>query len=836
MFKSIKKMFDQSYKELVKVEELADQVLAMEPNIVELSDEDLQNKVYEFRERFKNGETLDDMLVEAFAVVREASYRQLGLKPYKVQIMGAAAIHGGNIAEMKTGEGKTLTAVLVAYLNAIPEEGVHIVTVNEYLAAREAEGEIGDLFRWLNLTVGLNIRELTKEQKRDAYLCDILYSTNNELGFDYLRDHMVLYKKDMVQRPLNFAIIDEVDSILIDEARTPLIISGGEKRSANLYVQANSFVRMLHTEDDFTIDIKTKSIDLTESGISKAERAFGIDNLYDITHVSLLHHINNALKANYTMDRDVDYVVQENQVIIVDQFTGRLMHGRQFSEGLHQALEAKEKVQIKKETRTMATITFQNYFRMYKKLSGMTGTAKTEEEEFRNIYNMFVVEVPTNKPIIRNDAPDFLFATMQAKYNAIATEIAQRHKLGQPILVGTVSIESSELLSSLLKRKGIKHDVLNAKQHEREAEIVEKAGEKFSVTIATNMAGRGTDIKLGEGVVDLGGLAVIGTERHESRRIDNQLRGRSGRQGDPGYTRFFLSAEDDLMRRFGGDRFKSLILTATGARQGLETPLESKLFSKQVEGAQKRIEGNNFDQRKTILQYDEVLRKQREIIYSQRNQILTDDDISDIVDNMLSSSISRHCYSYVDENGINYESLHKGMNNNLFGQEFVSFDDINGKLIEEVIDIFYAEANKGLEEKKEKFTPEIYKEYLKVIVLRVVDTHWTQHIDSMSELRQGIGLQAYAQVNPLREYQTIGFQMFEDLVARIEDESTKFLLRARIRDNLQREEVMKPISATSGKEDANRKRQPVKVTKVGRNDPCPCGSGLKYKHCHGKGE
>ncbi|HEY8444759.1 MAG TPA: preprotein translocase subunit SecA, partial [Bacilli bacterium] len=554
----LKGLFDPGYKELKKAMKIADQIDALQSDYQKLTDDELKGKTAEFRNRLKNGETLDDILVEAFATVREAATRVLQMTPFKVQLMGAIAMHHGNIAEMKTGEGKTLTSTLVAYLNALPGDGVHIVTVNEYLASRDAEW-MGALFRWLGLTVGLNLRELTKEEKKAAYNCDITYSTNNELGFDYLRDHMVLYKEDIVQRPLNFAIVDEVDSILIDEARTPLIISGGAKNTGNLYQQADLFVKRLKEDVDYEIDIKSRVVVLTDEGISKAEKFFSLDNLYDLAHVSLLHHINNALRANYIMTKDIDYVVQDNKVIIVDQFTGRLMHGRQFSEGLHQALEAKEHVEIKKETRTVATITFQNYFRMYKKLAGMTGTAKTEEEEFRNIYNMFVVEIPTNKPVIRYDAPDSMFVTQKAKFEAIANDIKQRHEKGQPVLVGTIAIETSEYLSELLKKRGIPHNVLNAKQHEREAEIIAKAGEKGAVTIATNMAGRGTDIKLGPGVVELGGLAVIGTERHESRRIDNQLRGRSGRQGDPGYSKFYLSAEDDLMRRFGSERFKMML-------------------------------------------------------------------------------------------------------------------------------------------------------------------------------------------------------------------------------------------------------------------------------------
>lgn len=836
MIFNAKKWFDLGRRELKRLEKIANQVIALEETYKAYTDEELQAKSEEFKQRLQNGETLDDILVDAFATVREASTRVLKMTPFFVQIMGAITIHEGNIAEMKTGEGKTLTAVMPAYLNALGGGGVHIVTVNEYLAAREAEGEIGELFRWLGLTVGLNKRELSKEEKRDAYNCDILYSTNNELGFDYLRDHMVIYKEQMVQRPLNFAIIDEVDSILVDEARTPLIISGGAKNTSSLYLQAQAFARALD-EEDYEVDIKTKNVNLTEEGIARAERYFSLENLFDLTHVGILHSINNAIKANFTMDLDVDYVVQEGKVIIVDQFTGRLMHGRQFSEGLHQALEAKEGVEIKKETTTMATITFQNFFRMYKKLSGMTGTAKTEEEEFRNIYNMIVVEIPTNKPVIRDDANDLIFATMKAKYHALADDIAARNQKGQPILVGTISIETSEYLSKLLKRRGIRHDVLNAKQHEREADIVEKAGQKGSVTIATNMAGRGTDIKLGEGVVDLGGLAVLGTERHESRRIDNQLRGRSGRQGDPGYSRFYLSAEDELMKRFGGERFKKQIEMLTSSRdKSDESPIDFKIFSRMVERAQRQIEGNNFDRRKTVLQYDEVLRKQREVIYQQRRDILFLDNIVEIARTMVDSTMSNLVETNIDFDSktpaVNAEELFKILNGRYFKPEFVS----KSRLSEapEDVKIYLGElVDQDIQDKIDQFGEERFNEFLKVVVLRVVDTYWVQHIDQMSELRQGIGLQQYAQMNPLREYQEVGFQMFNDMIRSIEQDVTRYILRAVIRDNLQRVQVAKPTVTHSGKEEIT-KKQPRTTTKVGRNDLCPCGSGKKYKHCHGK--
>lgn len=834
MFKSL---FDSGYKELKRVEKIANKIDALADQYKNKSDAELQGMTAIFRERLAKGEALDDLIVDVFATVREAATRVLKMTPFKVQLMGALAMHGGNIAEMKTGEGKTLTSTLVAYLNALPGEGVHIVTVNEYLAHRDAT-EMGELFKWLGLTVGLNLREMSSEEKKQQYLCDITYSTNNELGFDYLRDHMVIYKEQMVQRQLNFAIIDEVDSILIDEARTPLIISGGAKNTANLYKQANMFAKSLRDQDDYEIDIKTKHIVLSEKGMEKAERFFGIENLYDLKYVSLLHHINNALRANYIMTRDVDYVVQNNQVIIVDPFTGRLMHGRQYSEGLHQALEAKEAVEIKKETRTVATITFQNYFRMYKKLAGMTGTAKTEEEEFRNIYNMYVVEVPTNVPVIRKDEPDLIYMTSKAKFNAIANDIKERYAKGQPVLVGTISIETSELLSELLQKRGVPHNVLNAKQHEREADIVAHAGEAKAVTIATNMAGRGTDIKLGPGVREVGGLAVIGTERHEARRIDNQLRGRSGRQGDPGYSRFYLSAEDELMRRFGSERFKSMLSMVVNQKGGDgEVPLESKMFSNFVESAQKKIEGNNFDSRKTVLEYDEVLRKQREIIYKQRAEILFLDDISDIIKQMMYNTGYRIISNFKTEgkrNLVDSATLIKEIDGNYFPLGFVKqsqFDDLD---VDEATNVFVEKCEQLLAEKKEQFPPEIYKEFLKVVLLRVVDTYWMDHIDAMSELRQAVRLQAYAQINPLREYQEVGFDKFESMIQSIENDATKFVNRAQIRDNLERETVIKGTVASSGKDEDTKRKPQIKSTKVGRNDPCPCGSGKKYKNCCGR--
>ncbi|MDD3383090.1 MAG: preprotein translocase subunit SecA, partial [Bacilli bacterium] len=797
MFKGI---FDSGYKELKKIEVIANKIDALAEDYKKLSDQELKDKTPYFREKLKNGSELDDLIVESFATVREAATRVLKMTPFKVQLMGALAMHRGNIAEMKTGEGKTLTSTLVAYLNALPGEGVHIVTVNEYLASRDAK-EMGELFKWLGLTVGLNLRELSPEEKQVQYACDITYSTNSELGFDYLRDHMVIYKEQLVQRPLNYAIVDEVDSILIDEARTPLIISGGAKNTGDPYRQPDMFVKRLKKDEDFDVDIKAKHVTLTDKGMGKAEAYFNLENLYDLKYVDLLHRINNALRANYIMDKDVDYVVQDDKVIIVDPFTGRLMHGRQYSEGLHQALEAKEHVEIKKETRTIATITFQNYFRMYKKLAGMTGTAKTEEEEFRNIYNMYVVEIPTNMPIVRKDEPDLMFLSIKAKFEAIANDIKARYTLGQPVLVGTISIETSELLSDLLKRKGVQHSVLNAKQHEREAEIVANAGLQKSVTIATNMAGRGTDIKLGPGVVELGGLAVIGTERHEARRIDNQLRGRSGRQGDPGYTRFYLSAEDELLRRFGSERFKTMLGFIVNQKgQGEEVPLESKMFSRFVESAQKKVEGNNFDNRKTILEYDEVLRKQREIIYGQRTEILFKDDISDIVDRMMQNLGARLAFEAMDDEKKGYiDSKHffDMVNGMFFPLNYITKEELENMTIEEAGNIFYQKSKELLQEKKEKFPNEI-KEFLKVVLLRVVDTYWMDHIDAMSELRQAVRLQAYAQINPLREYKELGYNKFEDMVNSIETDAVKLVNRAQIRDNLQREEVAKPIATNSG--------------------------------------
>ena len=836
-----KKLFDSGYKELKRCEKIAKQVFSYEDEMAKLSDDELKAKTPYFKDLLKNGKTLDDILPEAYAVVREAAYRVIQKKPFFVQVCGAIAIHGGNIAEMKTGEGKTLTAVMPAYLNALSGNGVHIVTVNEYLAQREVDGEIGTVYRWLGLTVGLNIRDLSRQEKRDQYACDILYSTNSELGFDYLRDNMAVREEDLVQvRGLNYAIIDEVDSILIDEARTPLIISGGAKTSAVSYQAADSFVKSLSNED-YEIDIESKTIQLLESGVNKAEKQFNLKNLYELENVSLVHRINNALKANYIFTNGVEYMVQDGEVVIIDSFTGRVLKGRQYSEGLHQALEAKEGVEIKQETVTVATITYQNFFRMYKKLSGMTGTAKTEEEEFRNIYNMYVVEVPTNKPVIRKDMPDLLYCSMEAKINALVEEIKARHATGQPILVGTVSVESSEVISKRLTHEGIPHEVLNAKNHAREAEIVAVAGQKNAVTIATNMAGRGTDIKLGEGVRELGGLCVLGTERHESRRIDNQLRGRSGRQGDPGYSRFYTSSEDDLLKRFGSDTFKSRIDMAIRLANGGDTslPLESKMFTKLVTNAQTRIEGANYDSRKNVLKYDDVIRKQRELFYDQRMHIIKDKTIEPIVNNLIKAGVENAAFAHMEQVGhgkynINDEEITKEFNNQFFGQGAVDIGVIQTLDENQICDYLTDIAFKKLEEKKAMFEDEIYQEFLKVVVLRVFDTHWTEHIDKMSELRQGVSLQSYAQQNPFQVYQKEGVELFNKMMRNIETDVLKYLMRAQIRSNLEREEVNKN-TVTNDSKGGEIKRAPQKnLVTVGRNDLCPCGSGKKYKYCHGR--
>ena len=831
MLKVLKKVFDNEYKELKRFESIANKIEELDEEMSKLSDKKLAEKTNEFKKRLEDGETLEDILVEAFAVAREAASRCVNMKPFHVQLLGGLAIHYGNIAEMKTGEGKTLTCVLPAYLNALTGKGVHIVTVNEFLSTRDSEW-MGSIFRFLGLTVGLNLRDKSPKEKQEAYNCDILYTTNNELGFDYLRDNMVVKKENRVQRELNYCIVDEVDSILIDEARTPLIISGGVMQSANLYVQADNFVKTLKENEDYVKDEKTRSINLTDEGSAKCEQKFGLDNLYDIANTALVHHINQALRANYFMKKDVDYVVSDDQIIIVDQFTGRLMKGRAFSEGLHQAIEAKEGVTIQQETKTLATITFQNYFRMYNKLSGMTGTAKTEEEEFRNIYNMFVICIPTNKPVIRIDETDLLYPGKEGKYNAIVKVIEMKHKEGQPVLVGTIAIETSEIISKMLTKKGIKHEVLNAKNHAREAEIIAHAGEKGAVTIATNMAGRGTDIKLGEGVKELGGLCVIGTERHESRRIDNQLRGRAGRQGDPGFTQFFVSFEDDLMVRFGSDRYRGTLenLGFTG-----DQAIRNKMFSKSVESAQKRVEGNNFDIRKQLLNYDDVMNNQREIMYARRNEILDSDSIHENVLGMFKEYITDMVNGHlIESNKLNendYQEIIEASNENLLKKYRLNLSEINGKEPEEVIDIIYSNVLRDYEEKLKDIPEEVVNEFEKAITLRVIDSHWMEHISTMSHLREGIGLRGYANENPLQAYTLEGYELFDAMMSTINKEASMYLLKSEIRQNLERKQVVKKVITNESKET---KKVTKKSTKVGRNDPCPCGSGKKYKNCCGK--
>ena len=839
----IRSIIENDKKELKRLDRIAKKVEDHADEMAALTDEQLQAKTAEFKARYQNGETLDQLLPEAFAVVREAAKRVLGLYPYHVQLMGGIVLHDGNIPEMRTGEGKTLTATMPVYLNALTGEGVHVVTVNEYLATRDSS-EMGELYNFLGLTVGLNINSKSADEKRDAYNCDITYSTNNELGFDYLRDNMVVYRHQMVQRPLNYAIVDEVDSILIDEARTPLIISGQAEKSTALYTRTDNFVKRLKEEEDYKIDVQSKTISLTEAGIEKAEETFGLENLYDIENTALTHHLDQALRANYIMILDIDYVVQDGKVLIVDQFTGRIMDGRRYSDGLHQAIEAKEGVEIEDETKTMATITFQNYFRMYKKLSGMTGTAKTEEEEFREIYNIQVCQIPTNRPVIRDDRPDLLYPTLTSKFQAVVQDIKERYRKGQPVLVGTVAVETSELLSDMLNRERIPHEVLNAKNHFKEAEIIMNAGQKGAVTIATNMAGRGTDIKLGLGVRELGGLAVIGTERHESRRIDNQLRGRAGRQGDPGMSQFYLSLEDDLMKRFGSERIKAFLDRMKIGEE--DAVIQSKMLTKQVESAQKRVEGNNYDTRKNVLQYDDVMREQREVIYKQRQEVIMEEtSLSKPMMNMIKRTISRvvDAHTQLEKENWNLEGIVDFAGSTLVHEDSISIDDLKGKEPQQIKEYLNELAQEVFNTKANQLNgPEQLLEFEKVVILRVVDSKWTDHIDAMDQLRQSIGLRAYGQNNPLVEYQTEGYKMFEEMVGAIEYEVTRLFMKAEIRQNVQREQVStgEAVQPTTGdaKENSNTsaKKQPVHVNKVGRNYPCPCGSGKKYKNCHGKDE
>lgn len=783
----LKKWVESDNRELKRLTKIADKVEAYAQDMAELSDDELKAKTPEFKKRYQAGETLDDLLPEAFAVAREGAKRVLGLYPYHVQIIGGIVLHEGNIAEMKTGEGKTLTATMPVYLNALAGEGVHVVTVNEYLSSRDAT-EMGELYNWLGLSVGLNITSKTPEEKREAYNCDITYSTNSELGFDYLRDNMVVYREDMVQRPLNFCIVDEVDSILIDEARTPLIISGQSSGTTLLYTRTDRFAKTLEKDTDFKIDLESKTVSLTEQGIRKGEQYFGTKNLFDPDNTALNHHLDNALRANYIMIRDKDYVVQDGEVLIVDQFTGRIMDGRRYSDGLHQAIEAKEHVEIEEETKTMANITYQNFFRMYKKLSGMTGTAKTEDEEFREIYNMEVISIPTNKPVIRDDRPDILYPNLKSKFKAVVEDIKERHAKGQPILVGTVAVETSELLSAMLDQAGVPHAVLNAKNHAKEAEIIMNAGQRGAVTIATNMAGRGTDIKLGPGVRELGGLAVIGTERHESRRIDNQLRGRSGRQGDPGVSQFYLSLEDDLMLRFGTDRVKRFLETMNLDDE--DAVIQSKMITKQVESAQKRVEGNNYDTRKQVLQYDDVMRSQREVVYKQRQQVIMEEkSLKPVIMPMIKRTVEHvvQMHAVGEQKEWDLQGIVDFAVSAMVPEDSISVSDLEGKTVDEMVPYLMdrAEANYKTKE-KQLYDASQMLEFEKVVILRVVDSHWTDHIDEMDQLRQSIGLRGYGQLNPLVEYQSDGFKMFEQMIGDIEYEVTRLFLKAEIRQNIKR--------------------------------------------------
>ncbi|MNW40328.1 preprotein translocase subunit SecA [compost metagenome] len=803
----VKKIFgdtnERDVKRLMKTVELINKI---EPDFEKLSDEELQAKTEEFKARVEQGTTAEEILPEAFATVREASKRVLGKRHYDVQLLGGIALHEGKIAEMKTGEGKTLVGTLPVYLNALLGKGVHVVTVNDYLAQRDS-GEMGQIYNFLGMSVGLNLANMDHAAKQEAYACDITYGTNNEFGFDYLRDNMVLYKEQMVQRPLYFCIIDEVDSILVDEARTPLIISGQAQKSTELYFAADRFVKSLNVEEDYTLDIKVKSVALTENGVSKAENFFGLENLYDQESVTINHHIVQALKANAIMRLDVDYVVADGEVLIVDEFTGRLMAGRRYSDGLHQAIEAKENIIVQNESMTLATITFQNYFRMYRKLAGMTGTAKTEEEEFKKIYGLEVLQIPTNRPNQRVDMPDVVYKSVKGKFHAVVDEILERNKKNQPILVGTVSIENSELLSEMLKRKGVRHKVLNAKYHAEEAEIISRAGEAGAVTIATNMAGRGTDIVLGEGVSELGGLHIIGTERHESRRIDNQLRGRAGRQGDPGSTQFYLSLGDELMKRFGADNVLNMM-----ERLGFEEdqPIESRMITRAIESAQKRVEGNNFDQRKVVLQYDDVMNQQRAIIYKQRREVLESENIKEIVFDMIKPVIERvveaHCGDDIPENW-ELEEVAEYVNNNLLEENTLTRDDLWGKEKEEIVDMIFEKVTNRYHSREEMIGEDMVREFEKVIVLRAVDSKWMDHIDAMDQLRQGIHLRAYGGTDPLREYQFEGFEMFHAMIASIQEEVATYIMKAQIESNQERQAVIDEDKiSTSGEPAAPKKK------------------------------
>lgn len=831
----VKKIFgDANEREVKRLLKTVDLISAMESSISPLSDEQLRAKTDEFRARLTKGETLDDILTEAFAVVREAAKRTLNKRHYDVQLAGGMVLHHGKIAEMRTGEGKTLVGTLSVYLNALQGEGVHVITVNDYLAQRDSV-EMGRIYSFLGMTVGCNLHGLSHEEKQAAYACDITYGTNNEFGFDYLRDNMVLYKEQMVQRPLHYAIIDEVDSILVDEARTPLIISGQAQKSTELYYAADRLVSKLTDVEDYTVDVKMRSIALTEQGVTKVERALNIENLFAHENVTLNHHVNQALRARHIMKRDVDYVVQEEEVVIVDEFTGRLMAGRRYSEGLHQAIEAKEQLQVQNESMTLATITFQNYFRMYRKLAGMTGTAKTEEEEFKRIYGLDVIQVPTNRQMIRTDIPDVVYKSENGKYRAVVEEIVSRHATGQPVLVGTVSIENSERISDMLKKKGIKHQVLNAKYHAEEAEIISSAGQHGTVTIATNMAGRGTDILLGAGVVEIGGLHIMGTERHESRRIDNQLRGRAGRQGDPGSSQFYLSMQDELMRRFGADNIMGMM-----ERLGFDedSPIESRLISRAIESAQKRVEGSNFDTRRIVLQYDDVINLQREKIYGDRRAILNTDNIRDIVMGMIRSVISRSVEAHCSDKDVpedwDLDSLVAYAHAHYLPEDRLTKEDLWGKEKDELIEMLIESVEKLYDEREEAIGIDTMREFEKVVVLRAVDSKYMDHIDSMDHLRQGIHLRAYGGNDPLREYQFEGHNMFLSMIERIEEEITMYIMKAQVQAAPKREAVAEGQAVDTKAEAGPKKPATRNSNSVGRNDPCPCGSGKKYKLCHGR--
>ncbi|TAA66413.1 preprotein translocase subunit SecA [Streptococcus sp. LQJ-218] len=831
----LKTIIENDKGEIRRLEKMADKVFKYEDQMAALTDDQLKAKTIEFKERYQNGESLDSLLYEAFAVVREGAKRVLGLFPYKVQVMGGIVLHHGDVPEMRTGEGKTLTATMPVYLNALSGKGVHVVTVNEYLSERDAT-EMGELYSWLGLSVGINLAAKSPMEKKEAYECDITYSTNSEIGFDYLRDNMVVRAENMVQRPLNYALVDEVDSILIDEARTPLIVSGANAvETSQLYHMADHYVKSLD-KDDYIIDVQSKTIGLSDSGIDKAESYFKLDNLYDIENVALTHFIDNALRANYIMLLDIDYVVSEEQeILIVDQFTGRTMEGRRYSDGLHQAIEAKEGVPIQDETKTSASITYQNLFRMYKKLSGMTGTGKTEEEEFREIYNIRVIPIPTNRPVQRIDHPDLLFASIEAKFKAVVEDVKARYQKGQPVLVGTVAVETSDYISKKLVAAGVPHEVLNAKNHYKEAQIIMNAGQRGAVTIATNMAGRGTDIKLGEGVRELGGLCVIGTERHESRRIDNQLRGRSGRQGDPGESQFYLSLEDDLMKRFGSERLKGIFERLNMS----EEAIESRMLTRQVEAAQKRVEGNNYDTRKQVLQYDDVMREQREIIYAQRYDVITADrDLAPEIQAMIKRTIERvvdgHTRAKQDEK---LEAILNFAKYNLLPEDSITIEDLSGlsdkaikeELFQRALQVYDSQVSKLRDE-------EAVKEFQKVLILRVVDNKWTDHIDALDQLRNAVGLRGYAQNNPVVEYQAEGFRMFNDMIGSIEFDVTRLMMKAQIHEQ-ERPQAEHHISTTATRNIAANQAnisEKLDLSQIGRNELCPCGSGKKFKNCHGK--